>query len=193
MRLVPRIVTPAADAAWPIDLAMAKKLCVIEDTSEFDAELGLFLATANQYLQPPFGILRLSIAEQTLCLDLPCWPACSIELPAGPVRSIAHVKFFNESNVEQTLDGSNYFLDNNELIWADTFSAPAHYTRPSAVRITYVTGYAADAADYPAIVKTAIGMMVKHWFDNREAVAVVGSLNMMPLGVDDLITNYRVR
>lgn len=192
--MVPRIVTPAEESAWPVDLALAKKLCIVEDTSEFDAELSLFLATANQYLQPPFGILRLSIAVQTLRLDLPCWPACSIELPAGPVQSIVSATYFDAaSNTETTLAPSNYFLDGNEMIWTDTFDAPAHYTRPSAVRISYVAGFAVDAADYPAVVKAAIGMLVKHWFDNREAVAAVGAMNMMPLGVDDLLASYRVR
>jgi len=193
MRLVPRIETPAVEAAWPVDLALAKKICIVEDTTEFDAELGLFLATAIGWLQPPFGCLRLSIATQTLRLDLPCWPSCSVELPAGPVQSIASVKYFDQSNVEQTLDGANYFLDNEDLIWADTFAAPAHYARPSAVKIRYIAGYAVDAVDRPAVIRTAILQCVKHWFDNRDAVAAVGAMNMMPLGVDDLIASYRVR
>ncbi len=193
MRLVPRVATPAVEAAWPVGLALAKKFCIVEETTEFDAELNLFLSTAFTWLQPPFGVLRLSIAEQTLRLDLPCWPSCSLTLPAGPVQSISSVKYFDESNVDQTLADANYFLDNDELIWADTFNSPAHYERPSAVRITYVTGYAADAPDYPVLIKTAILQCVKHWFDNREAVAAVGAMNMMPLGVDDLLANYRVR
>ncbi len=190
MRLSPRVVTPAD--TWPVDLELAKKLCVVEDTAEFDDELTLFLATAHGYLQPPLGGLRVSIAEQTLRLDLPCWPTCSIDLPAGPVQSISSVKYFDQSNVEQTLDAANYFLDNDEIVWVETFSPPAHYTRPSAVRITYVAGYAADDETFPAVIKTAIGKMVKHWFDNRDVVAVVGPLSVMPQ-VDDLIANYRVR
>lgn len=187
MRFSPRIVEAAA--ALPIDLALAKQFCRVEDTNEDDAELVVFIQTAFDYLQPPFGCLRLSIAEQTLRLDLACWPG-NIELPAGPVQSIASVKYYDQANAEQTLGSSNYFLDNDALIWADTFAAPALYARPSAVKIEYVTGYDGDC---PAPIKTAMLQLVKHWYDNRDAVAAVGALNLMPLGFDDLIASYRVR
>jgi uncharacterized phiE125 gp8 family phage protein len=190
--LYPRIVTPAG--ALPVTKDEAKQFCRIDlSASEDDAEIDAFLQTAFQYLQPPFGCLRLSIAEQTLRTDLPCWPGCSLELPAGPVQSIASVKYFDAANVEQTLAAENYFLDNDTLMWAETFAAPAVYARQSAVRISYVTGYDAEAADFPAVIKTAILQCVKHWYDNRDAVQAVGAMNMMPLGFDDLIGAYRVR
>lgn len=190
MRVSPRVVTPAD--TLPIDKEGAKKFAHIDHTDD-DAEIDGFIRTAFDWLQPPFGILRLSIAEQTLRLDLPCWPAWSIDLPAGPVASITSVKYYDQANVEQTLPGSNYFLDNDTLMWVETFSAPAIYTRPSAVRITYAAGFDAGDEDYPAVIKTAMLQCVKHWYDNRDAVQAVGVMNMMPLGVDDLLASYRVR
>lgn len=182
--MTPRIVTPGTT---PVSRDDAKTFCDVQH-DEDNGDIDSFLATALAWLQPPFGILRLSIARQTLRLDLPCWPG-PIELPAGPVDSITSVKYFDTTNVEQTIDGSSYFLDNDTLMWADTFAAPAVYTRPSAVRITYLTGFEI----LPDVVKTAILMCVKHWYDNRDAVMAVGALNMMPLGVDDLLHSYRFR
>jgi len=192
MRLSPRIASAAAADANPVTLEVAKEFCRVEDTNEDDPELTSFLATAFAWLQPPFGCLRVSIGEQTLRLDLPCWPSCLLELPAGPVQSISSVKYFDQSNVEQTLSSSLYFLDNDALVWTDTFSAPSIYSRPSAVRISYVAGYE-DADNVPDVIKLAIKQCVKHWYDNRDAVQAVGAMNMMPLGVDDLIASYRVR
>jgi uncharacterized phiE125 gp8 family phage protein len=188
--LSPRTVTPTADADLTVTLDDAKKFLVV-DHSDDDADISALLRTAYEFLQPPFGCLRVSIAPQTLRLDAPCWPTCSIELPAGPVQSITSVKYFDEDNVEQTLASSEYFLDNDTLMWATSFSAPSIYLRPSAVRITYLTGYAADAL--PAVIRTAILQAVKHWYDNRDIAQVVGPEQMMALGIDDLIHAYRVR
>lgn len=197
MRLVPEVVAATPFAAMPIGLEDdgeenpgARSFCTIEEgDTDPNVLLSGFIRTAFTFLQPPTGCLRISIAPQTLRLDLPCWPASGLELPAGPVTSIVSVKYFDQSNVEQTIDPAQYFADNDALIFADTFAAPAHSARPSAVQITYDAG-AEEPFDN---VKTAMLLMVKHWYDNRDAVQAVGALSMMPLGIDDLIATWRVR
>lgn len=189
MQLSPRIVAPTASADFSVTLEEAKRFLGV-DHSDDDDEIIALSRTALEFLQPPFGCLRVSIAPQTLRLDLPCWPASGLELPAGPVQSITSVKYYSaEANAETTLSSACYFLDNDALIWTESFSAPDHYARPSAVRITYVTGYAADAL--PAPLRTAVLQCLKTWYDNRDVVQSAGAL--MALGVDDLIAPYRVR
>lgn len=192
MRLSPRIVTPAAEAAWPVSFDEVKKFCDI-DHSDDDPDVRAMVQTAIDWLQPPMGCLRVSIARQTLRVDLPCWPAKSITLPAGPVASIGSVTYFDQDNAEQTLSPGAYFADDDVLIFTDAFTAPSLYERPSAVRITYDAGYGEGVQACPNQIKLAIKQAVRHWYDNRVVVQSVGALSMMALGVDDLIAGFRVR
>lgn len=192
MRLSPRIVTPAVEAAWPVSFDEAKKSCDI-DHADDDEELRAMVQTAIDWLQPPMGCLRVSIARQTLRLDLPCWPVKSLTLPAGPVVTIGSVKYFDQDNAEQTLSSSYYFADEDTLLFTDTFAAPSIYDRPGAVRITYDAGYGEGGQACPNQIKLAIKQAVRHWYDNRGVVQSVGALSMMALGVDDLIAGFRVR
>lgn len=194
--MVPRVVTKAT--TLPVSLDEARGFARVSHTED-NTLIGDLLQTAFDWLQPPFGCLRMSLATQTLRLDLPCWPTWArwrsqhrLELPAGPVQSVASVKYFDENNVDQTVSPAEYFLDNDVLMFAETFNEPSLYDRPSAVRIEYDAGYA-DAAAVPEMVKTAIKQCVAHWYENREAVQAIGPLAMMPVGVDALIDSHRLK
>lgn len=193
-QLVPIVVEPsdtaARDAVFSLNDA---KRNAIAESDEDDAALAGFIRTAFDWLQPPSGVLRYSIAPQTLRLSLPCWPFAMLELPCGPVRSIESVKYFDEQNAEQTLSASEYFLDDDSgtLIFKDTFDAPEIYTRPGAVRITYVAGKTPELLSEN--IRTAISMCALHWLENREAATTAGALNLLPLGVDDLLFGHRFR
>jgi uncharacterized phiE125 gp8 family phage protein len=196
--LVPHVVTKAT--ILPVSVADARAFARVSH-NEDDPFIGDLVQTAFDWLQPPFGCLRISLATQTLRLDLPCWPAWArwarwphrhFELPAGPVQSVASVKYFDQNNADQTVSPADYFLDNDVLMFAKTFIQPSLYARPSAVRITYAAGYA-DAADVPEMIKTAIKQCVAHWYENREAVQAIGPLAIMPVGVDALIDSHRLK
>ncbi len=45
--------------------------------------------------------------------------------------------------------------------------------------------------DFPEPLKQALRMMVGHWFENREAVAMGVTSDMVPFGVFDLLKPYR--
>ena len=183
-----RVVTAASGS--PVEVAEAKAHAHYSADDQ-DALFASLIATAHAWLQPPVGWLGRSVLQQTLRLDLPCWPYHAIRLPAGPVSSVASVKYFDTANVERTVSSSLYFLDGDDLVFADTFTPEALYARPAAVRIQYVAGYT-NAGAIPSPIKTAIMMLVAHWFENREAVAAVGADNLLPLGVTDLLAPYRL-
>lgn len=185
MQIVP-LVTEAATC--PVELAEAKAFCDVQFDDD-DAKLGDALATAFDWLQPPSGCLRQSIAEQTLCIDLHCWPLRCLHLPAGPATTIEHVKYFDVNNAEQTLDASNYFLDRDTLMLSPTFTSPALYMRPSAVRVTYKAGL----ASLPPKLKTAILRITKQLYDFRDELVAGVTFDPEMFGVGDLIRNYRVR
>lgn len=190
MTLSPRVVTPTVSSAYPISLDQAREFCGGLEAGDpgDEALLKSAIATAFAWLQPPRGCLRVSIAPQTLRVDLPYWPKC-LELPAGPVASISSVKYYDESNADQTVDPSNYFIDNDTIIFTSTFAAPSLYERPSAVRIEYVTG---STEDEP--LRMAMRRIVKQLFDYRdEAISAEMRFDAEVFGVGQLIMQYRQR
>lgn len=188
MKVVPIVETAGAS---PIELSAAKDFCDAQFDDD-DAKFADAIATAFGWLQPPTGVLAHSIAEQTLCVDLPCWPVLAgygVKLPAGPVRTITHVKYFDENNAEQTLSASNYFADRDTLMFKDTFAAPALYTRPSAVRITYAAGY----TTLPAALNMAMLRIIKQLYDFRDELVANAPFDPEAFGVADLIMPFRLR
>ena len=69
-------------------------------------------------------------------------------------------------------------------------SWPGTCCRHDAVRITVVAGYGV-ADSVPEPIKQIILFIVGHWFANREAVVIGQTPAEFPLGVSDLLVNYR--
>jgi uncharacterized phiE125 gp8 family phage protein len=183
-----RVIT--ASTVDPFTVADARAFCRIRHTGE-DALLGSLIKTAHAWLQPPVGFLGRSVMEQTLRADYPSFPLRSVRLEAPPVTSITSVKYFDAANAEITVDPASYFLDGDMLVMAQGFVAPTVYRRPFAVRVTYVAGVS-DPDDLPAPIVQAMKQCVSHWYENRDAVAVVGALNMIPMGAKDLLSPYKL-
>lgn len=186
--LVPRVVKAATDRR--IELADAKSFVVVDHDEDNNLLTGM-IDTAFDWLQPPRGCLAFSIAAQTLRVDLPCWPLQRITLPAPPVQSISSVKYFDENNVDRTLDPSNYFVDNDTLMWSLTFTGASLYTRPSAVRIEYIAGMSDD--DFNGALRMAMLRIVKQLYDYRDEYVSGVSFDPEVFGVDALIMPYRFR
>lgn len=166
MRLAPSLVTATTDALIEeaVTIEEARKACHVEHTED-DAEIKGYVRTAFEWLQPPSGWLGRSVLTQTLRLDLAGWHLTPLDLPAAPVASISSIKYFDTDNAEQTLDSGAYFLDGATVLWTASFNEPAVYDRPSAVRITYVAGYAADALPRP--IKQGILQLTAHLYQHR--------------------------
>lgn len=167
MILAPSLITPAATR--PVTIEAARKACRV-DTTDDDDEIEGYIDVAVSWLQPPTGWLGRSLLECTLRLDLPGWPRCVMELPAGPVRAIEHIKYFDDDNAEQTLSSGAYLLDGDALVWTDAFAEPSLYSRPGAVRITYNAGYA-NADALPAALKQGVLLLVAHLYEHRGDVS----------------------
>lgn len=125
----------------------------------------------------------------------------AIVLPRPPVASITSVQYIDDGGVLQTLDASMYQVDTDSeparllpawgQIWPVT-----RYPQLSAVKITYVAGYAsADAV--PATTKQGIRLLLGHFYENREAVLAAGARGAaqaieLPLAAKSLLDVDRV-
>lgn len=98
------------------------------------------------------------------------WWSCRgrgyIELLRPPMIAIQSVSYYDEENELVPVDGDSYFVTDDlvpRLKFADSYTAPVHYTRDDALVIDYVVGYPPDgspaedyAANIPEEIKQAI-------------------------------------
>lgn len=192
MMLFPvRTVAPAADL---VSLAEIKAHCRIDHADEDDLLTALGeMATAH--LDGYAGVLGRCLVNQTWRVDFTDW-SWRLRLPFPNVAS-ATVAYFDESDVEQSVDASLVELVEDAagsfVRFRDAFTKPGLYDdRLDPVRVTIVAGYGATAADVPAAIRRAAMIMIGDAYENRETVAP-GGLAEIPMSttVYNLIAPYR--
>ena len=121
-----------------------------------DDMLQRLIATARGQVE---SMARRSLVQRTLRLSVEAF-GDAVRLVRPPVLRVESVTYFDTSNVLQVLDPATYFVTDDEvpeLLMANGASAPSTYSRPDALRIEYVAGYAPDGspattqADYAEI------------------------------------------
>lgn len=172
---------------------------------EAKAHLRVDLDDEDTIITVLIGVSRGTLESETnrafirrgFSMKMDCFPLCNtIELQHGDVEAeTVEVKYFDESEAEQTLDSSTYWVDTHgpiaRIVTRDTW--PGTYDgRPNSVSINYDAGYA-DADAVPLPIKQAMLLLIGHLYENRQAV-VTGSTSTaiveVPLTVRYLITPY---
>lgn len=181
------VVTPPT--AEPVSLAEAKAHCRIYGTEE-DGLLAGYLMAARAYAETYLG---RALATQTLQLAIDGgWPCDRIVLPRPPLQSVSSITYSDTSGATQTLAADQYRVDTTahqgfiERAYGVTW--PAVRDQARTIVVTYVAGY----TQIPEPIRTAILLMVGHFYENREAVIVGQAPTELPLGVDALLFPYRV-
>ena len=166
------LVTPPATE--PLSLAEAKLHCrvdVTDDDAWFTDAIAAARRAAETYADRAF-------VTQTWRQTWDAFPAaCSgapLLLAKNPLASVTSLKYIDTQGAEQTLDALLYTVDTfaepARIVPAYGQSWPATRAVPNAVTVQYVAGVA-DASVDPR-VKMAVRMLVAHWYENRETVAV---------------------
>lgn len=141
-----------------------------------------------------------ALITQTWDLVLDRFPSGDrpIDVPLPPLQSVTSITYLDTNGTSQTLSSANYIVDTkNEPgrialavgeSWPDTQA-----DRINAVTVRFVAGYGAAAA-VPEGIKTAMKLLIAHWFENREPVAAgVGfSSTPMPMSVEMLLWQHRI-
>jgi uncharacterized phiE125 gp8 family phage protein len=122
-------------------------------------------------------------------------------LPLMPVISVSSVKYSDTSGAEQTISSANYNLRNDTggayVEFLSTYSFPALNVEGSAVRIEYIAGYtqSSNTSTIPDAIRTAILLLIGHWYANREAAVVSQSSSAsaitLPFAVEALLAPFR--
>lgn len=172
----------------PVTLTQAKKqLEIAPSETDHDDHIDLLIQAAREQWEHDTDSACLT---QTWRVNLESVDSDEIYLPKRPVASITSVKYYDTSNVQQTLSTSVYGLDAaNRAIrlkhlqdWPTTV-----LDRWDTWEITYVCGYA-SAALVPAVAKQAMLLLVAHNFENRDMI-MSESLQTLPV-YEALVRRY---
>lgn len=187
-----RIITPPDDN--PVSLAEAKAHLRVNTSTEDDLIMGMIKSAT---LQAQALTQRLFVT-QTVEWILPAWPAV-IRLPIAPVKAsdgISSIKYYDESDVQQTLAAANYvarqigptacIFPKFDTTWPTISATPV--AEPIVIRFTagQVLAASPEIDIVPENVRSAIKLLVAHYYENREA-SVANSLAELPLGVSALL------
>lgn len=179
-----------AAATDPVTLAEAKAHMRIS-SSDDDTPITGLISAATKYAQD-FQHRQFVTATYDLFLDrfVP-----QILIPLPPTQSITTVKYTDGTGTQQTLASTGYQLDTNSeparLRKSFDASWPTTRQEMEAVEIRFICGYGLSSA-VPEDTKTAIKMLVAHWFENAEATSTGPNLKEIPIGVDRLLWMDRV-
>lgn len=183
-------------SAEPILIADAKNHLRVDHDDE-DLLINILIQSARETVEQR---TNRSLITQTRTMKMDYFPLCwgrtyraqwpAIELPYGPVSSVTSVKYYDESDVEQTYSSSNYWVDISSGIPKIVVknSWPSTYDKPNAVEVVYVAGYGVSGSSVPSPIRNAMLLLIAHLYEHREQVGEI--MHELPFGVHDFIAPY---
>jgi uncharacterized phiE125 gp8 family phage protein len=141
----------------PVSLTEARLQCKVDsDDESHDGTLTALITAAREFAEHYTG---RALAPVTLEAALDEFPACDyFDLPMPPVTSVTSIKYTDTAGAEITMDSGDYALSTygDSRTVSLTYGAiwPSTQDVPDAVRVRFVTGYAAE--DIPRAVKAAM-------------------------------------
>jgi len=156
----------------PITVADVSEYLRLDDSPTDIALISALITASRQHLE---NYLNRFIAQQTVELALTGWKD-KIDL-SSPVQSITSIKYLDENGVEQTLNSTQYILDNYSepasIYPAYNVTYPNLYDQENNVKIRYVVGFTSggspDTNPLPDPLKFAMMLIIGDLYSNREA------------------------
>ena len=186
------LVLTSGPAIEPVTLAEAKAHLRVDGSAE-DTLIGSLIITSRLYIEAALG---LALITQSWSSFLDAWPPGNqLALPLRPVQSIAAVKLYAADESVATVSADTYQLDGAavpaRLVRRGCLTWPKPGRTANGIEIAFVAGYGDAAADVPAPIRQAILLLVAHWHEHREPVAIGETNASAPSMVSDLLQPYR--
>lgn len=184
-----RITPPAIE---PVTLAEAKAHLRVDHDDE-DTLIEGIIAAASAHFDGQ-GVLGRAMITQSWATWVRNSPGV-VTLPVGPFQTLTSVEYYDADNSLQTDAVGNYEVRlSGDFVTVQPkagFAWPGAYSRPDAIKITYVAGFGDAGTDVPASIRQAMLLTIGHWYENREAVTD-GTPKELPMAVNALIGVERV-
>lgn len=182
-----RLIT--APAVEPVSVAAAK-LFLRVDGNEDDAIILSLIKAAREKGEE---LSRRAFITQTWEMTVNCWPSNYVlKLFRPPLISVTHVKYTDRLGTEATW--TNYRLDIKSEPGTIIFdNIPGVSLRETGgITVRFVAGYGAAETHVPERIKTAILLLVAHWYEHRETINVGNIVSEVPMGSRQLFLAERV-
>lgn len=182
----------------PVTLAEAKAQCRIDlNITDEDALVVGLIPAARQYVE---NFIHRPLISQVWDDKRDAVPLCGVwEIPLAPVLSVTSVAYIDGDGATQTWSSALYQTD----IPAGPKAGPARI-QPiyggvwptsrsvfNAVTVRFVAGYGTTAATVPMAIRSAMKLLIAHWYARREPVVVGNIVTSVPMAVDALLWPYK--
>jgi len=137
------------------------------DGNDQDVELQGHIQSAIQFIETETSV---DYTSTQWVLQVPCFPVSDeLLLPRSPLISVQSVKYYDEDNVLQTVEDTNYRVVKHYRLpgyveFDSSYVYPATYDRSDAVQVAFTSGY--STLDYT--FAAAVAIYVAHAYEDRQ-------------------------
>lgn len=199
------VIAPPASKALDYETDVVKHIRVDTEDQRADVEGRLIPAVVALAQQET----NLSLITRTLRLTLDAFPLDGerLELPRPPLRTVTHVKYYDENGTQQTWAMSEYdvfgliadypppdddapnpgqIYPKYDKVW------PTTRCHPNAVEIQWTAGYGAAHGAVPPLLKAGMLLMLGELFERREESTVGAAVTPNAVRARDIFRKFRV-
>jgi uncharacterized phiE125 gp8 family phage protein len=194
-------VLTVAPTVEPLTIEEVRDNLKVDDSLDEDMRLKGLIKSARLWCE---GYTNRSFIKQTRtqymddfwqpCDYRPVKDRAAIELLQGPLLDVAgttviSVKYYDEDDVLQTLNPSEYWIDSKRpvpRIYVKE-SWPTTKVRPNAVEIAYWAGFGTTGADVPQYFIDAMHLYIAHFYENRVPEITGTIVARFELGIERLL------
>jgi hypothetical protein len=161
------VIDRVSDSGTPLlDLQETKEYLKVKHSLEDQTITNLIERVINDME----GYMWTSLQSSVYKVYVDSWNRGCIHLRRGPVNAISEVKYYDETNSEQTLAANQYFLSRgvpDRFMKEYNVTLPPIYPRPDAIQIQYSTSPLVESKVKSRALK-AIGFL----YENRNNIEV---------------------
>jgi uncharacterized phiE125 gp8 family phage protein len=174
----------------PVSLAEAKTHLRIDHDAE-DALITSLIITSRLHVEAALG---LALITQGWSLRLDRWPDDDVVvLPIRPVQSVEAVRVADGDGAFDDVAAETYSVDgqSNPPRLAPAGVWPKPGTAVQGIEIAFSAGYGDQPEDVPQPIRQALLMLIAHWYEHREPVAIGTPAARIPDTISALLSPYR--
>jgi uncharacterized phiE125 gp8 family phage protein len=204
-----------APASYPVSLMEAKtQLRIVSTDTTYDTEITRLITAASQWIERRYGISLITqtrVQYQDNFYEKypifrnflgPYYSRYPVTLLYPPVQSVTSLRYYDTSQVLQTLTEDTDFTVAGKMapmvgaqdietprIWPIS-SWPVFKWIPDTIQIEYVSGFGNDSTFVPETIKTAVLMVLSHFFENRMEEITGERIAKFEMSVDRVMSSY---
>lgn len=166
-----------------VSLELAKQQLRVDHPDE-DALIETMISAAARRIENYTGI---SLTARDEKFSFSCFGS-ALEIHIRPLNSVDNIAYVDQDGENQTLDAHR--IAGESVLPANGETFP-NTLRPSEIVVTANVGYETDEGPVPPTILQAQLLLISHYYTNREAVITGTIASDLPLGVADLLSEFR--